>query len=103
MSASSKQYQLRSHPQGIPQFHDNIMNRMLQVIHLCHLPPTLPLYLTLYHSVQNAPFLRQQLLAGNTDFEYAFVDASMVLLLFIATSTSHPKLLHTLTPLAVLR
>jgi hypothetical protein len=51
---------------------------MLETIHLAHLPPHLPIYITLYHSVQNAAFLRQQLLAGNSDFEYAFIDASMV-------------------------
>ncbi|TVY42715.1 EKC/KEOPS complex subunit, partial [Lachnellula subtilissima] len=27
---------------------------------------------------KNAPFLQQQLLAGNTDFEYAFIDASVI-------------------------
>jgi EKC/KEOPS complex subunit CGI121/TPRKB len=51
---------------------------MLETIHLAHIPPHLPIYITLYHSVQNAAFLRQQLLAGNSDFEYAFIDASMV-------------------------
>ena len=51
---------------------------MLETLHLAHIPPHLPIYITLYHSVQNAAFLRQQLLAGNSDFEYAFIDASMV-------------------------
>jgi Kinase binding protein CGI-121 len=51
---------------------------MLETIHLAHIPPHLPIYITLYHSLQNAAFLRQQLLAGNSDFEYAFIDASMV-------------------------
>lgn len=37
-----------------------------------------PLYIALFKDVQNAPFLRKQLLEGNTDFEYAFLDASMV-------------------------
>lgn len=37
-----------------------------------------PLYVALFKDVQNAPFLRKQLLEGNTDFEYAFLDASMV-------------------------
>jgi EKC/KEOPS complex subunit CGI121/TPRKB len=51
---------------------------MLETIHLSHLPATIPLYVILYTSLQNASFLRQQLLAGNTEFEYAFIDASMV-------------------------
>ena len=37
-----------------------------------------PVYAALYDSVENASFLRQQLLAGNVEFEYAFLDASMV-------------------------
>ncbi len=55
------------------------MNRMLETIQLPHLPNTLPLYITFYHSLQNAAFLRQQLLTGNTEYEYAFIDARMVL------------------------
>lgn len=51
---------------------------MLETIHLSHLPATLSLYVGLYHSVQNAPWLRQQLLVSNPDFQYAFIDASMV-------------------------
>jgi EKC/KEOPS complex subunit CGI121/TPRKB len=35
-------------------------------------------YVALYRDVQNAAFLRQQLLSGNKEFEYAFIDASMV-------------------------
>lgn len=56
---------------------------MLEEIRLSHLPPSLSLYIGLYQSVQNAAFLRQQLLTGNTDFEYALIDASMVHLLHI--------------------
>lgn len=51
---------------------------MLETVHLPHLPPDLPIYISLYRNLQNAPFLRQQLLSGNRDFEYAFIDASMV-------------------------
>jgi len=43
------------------------------------MPPDLALHVALYRDVQNATFLKQQLLAGNVDFEYAFIDASMVL------------------------
>ena len=43
------------------------------------MPPDLALHVALYRDVKNAAFLKQQLLDGNTDFEYAFIDASMVL------------------------
>jgi EKC/KEOPS complex subunit CGI121/TPRKB len=56
---------------------------MLQEIRLPHLPPGLPIYVALYRSVGNAAFLKEQLLAGNTDFEYAFIDATIIL------STTH--------------
>lgn len=38
-----------------------------------------PLHLVLFRDIQNAAFLRQQLLQGNTDFQYAFLDASVIL------------------------
>ncbi|KAL4791972.1 kinase binding protein CGI-121-domain-containing protein [Aspergillus venezuelensis] len=55
------------------------MSSPLETIHLPHLPASLEVHAALYKDVQNAPFLRQQLLAGNADFEYALIDASMVL------------------------
>ena len=36
------------------------------------------LYVALFKEVSNAAFLRQQLVQGNTDFEYAFLDATSV-------------------------
>ena len=45
------------------------------------MPPELALFVALYTDVENASFLKDQLLAGNADFEYAFIDASMVRLL----------------------
>lgn len=36
------------------------------------------IYAAIFRDVQNASFLRDQLLEGNIDFEYAFIDASMV-------------------------
>ena len=42
------------------------------------MPPDLTLFATYYTNVENATFLREQLLAGNSDFEYAFIDAAMV-------------------------
>lgn len=54
---------------------------LLETINLSHLPPSTPVHIALYRDVKNAPFLRQQLLSGNTEFEYAFIDASMVRLI----------------------
>lgn len=50
----------------------------LQTFQLAHLPPDLLVYVALYQDLKNAPFLRQQLLNGNSVYEYAFVDASVV-------------------------
>lgn len=50
----------------------------LETINLPHLPSSLPIHVALYRDVQNAAFLRQQLISANADFEYAFIDASMV-------------------------
>lgn len=41
--------------------------------------PDYQLHIGLFKDVQNAPHLRQQLLAGNADFEYAFIDATSIL------------------------
>lgn len=49
----------------------------IETIVLPHLPNH-PLYVALFKDVQNASFLRKQLLEGNSDFEYAFLDASVV-------------------------
>ncbi|PKY06497.1 CGI-121-domain-containing protein [Aspergillus campestris IBT 28561] len=51
----------------------------LDTIHIPHLPSSMPVHVALYRDVKNAPFLRQQLISGNGDFEYALIDASMVL------------------------
>ncbi|KAI5299172.1 hypothetical protein KEM55_002493 [Ascosphaera atra] len=39
----------------------------------------MPVHVAFYRDLTNAPFLRQQLLAGNPDFEYAMIDATSVL------------------------
>ncbi|KAF7911433.1 uncharacterized protein EAF01_002940 [Botrytis porri] len=52
---------------------------LLQTIPLEHLPESHTLHIALYRNLTNASFLHQQLLTGNTDFEYAFIDASVVL------------------------
>lgn len=51
---------------------------LLQTIQLEHLPPGYDIHIALFHSVQNAEFLQKQLLEGNTDFEYALIDATVV-------------------------
>jgi hypothetical protein len=50
----------------------------LETIDIPHLPDSLPVHVALYRNVQNSAFLRQQLLAGNAEFEYALIDASLV-------------------------
>lgn len=52
---------------------------MLETVHLAHIPPHLPVYIALFYEVQNIPFLRHQVLACNSEFEYAFIDASLVI------------------------
>lgn len=50
----------------------------LQTLKLEHLPEDFAVHIALYENVKNAAFLQQQLLQGNTAFEYAFIDASVV-------------------------
>jgi EKC/KEOPS complex subunit CGI121/TPRKB len=56
---------------------------LLQTVQLEHLPPTHAIHIALYRNVTNAAFLQQQLLAGNTDFEYALIDAGVVRVPFL--------------------
>ncbi|CAG8979619.1 hypothetical protein HYALB_00012597 [Hymenoscyphus albidus] len=55
----------------------------LQTFTLEHLPPGYVMHVAVYENVRNAGFLQKQLLDGNEGFEYAFVDAGVVL------STTH--------------
>lgn len=50
----------------------------MQTVKLPHFPEQ-HLQFCLFRNVQNTSFLRQQLLDGNTDFEYAFLDAAILL------------------------
>ncbi|KAL9613127.1 MAG: hypothetical protein Q9167_002292 [Letrouitia subvulpina] len=50
----------------------------LETVSLAHLPDSLEVHIALYRDLKNAPFLHQQLLKGNSDFEYAFIDASII-------------------------
>lgn len=54
------------------------MVAQLETLSLEHLPKRYQVHLALFHDVKNAEFLQKQLLEGNTEFEYAFLDASMV-------------------------
>ncbi|KAF4637468.1 hypothetical protein G7Y89_g619 [Cudoniella acicularis] len=53
---------------------------LLETVHLEHVPASHAIHITLYRNITNASFLQQQLLAGNTSFEYALIDASVVCL-----------------------
>lgn len=50
----------------------------LQSLYLAHLPSDLAVHIALYKNLKNATFLRQQLLDGNSSYEYALIDASVV-------------------------
>ena len=70
-------------PVGIVYFARSVFATMerdvlLESIRIPHMPEELHLFAALFSDVQNPVFLREQLLAGNTAFEYAFIDASMV-------------------------
>lgn len=56
-----------------------IINKMASasIIRLPHLPYT-SVHVSLFKDVKNAAFLRKQLMEGNAEFEYAFLDATMV-------------------------
>lgn len=51
---------------------------LIETHHISYLPESLPVHIALYSDLENASFLREQLLAGNSAFEYALIDASMV-------------------------
>jgi len=71
-----------SHVLGYLSIQHDIVGRMspVQTFHLPHFP-SYPIYISLFKDVENASFLRQQLLEANTEFEYAFLDATMVCVL----------------------
>ncbi|RMZ89008.1 hypothetical protein DV736_g3767, partial [Chaetothyriales sp. CBS 134916] len=51
----------------------------MQQIALAHMPPELVVYAAVFTNVDNAAFLRERLLAGDTAFEYALLDAATVI------------------------
>jgi EKC/KEOPS complex subunit CGI121/TPRKB len=56
-----------------------LQNGKVEEVLLPHLPETHTIHMALYANVTNADFLHKQLLQGNTDFEYAFLDAQVLL------------------------
>ncbi|KAH6633833.1 kinase binding protein CGI-121-domain-containing protein [Chaetomium sp. MPI-SDFR-AT-0129] len=51
----------------------------LEKLHLEHIPLEYQVYLGLFRNVANADFLHKQLLSRNSEFEYAFIDASTII------------------------
>jgi EKC/KEOPS complex subunit CGI121/TPRKB len=51
----------------------------LEKLELEHVPPTYQVYGALFRDVTNTDFLHKQLLSRNSEFEYAFIDASSVI------------------------
>lgn len=50
----------------------------MEQLQIAHMPQDLAVYAAYFTDVENASFLREQLLASNAAFEYAFIDTSMV-------------------------
>ncbi|KAL8701724.1 MAG: hypothetical protein Q9201_004756 [Fulgogasparrea decipioides] len=51
----------------------------LKTLHLAHVHNDYSVHVALFDHVKNAAFLQQQLLEGNSAFEYAFIDASVII------------------------
>ncbi|KAI1756837.1 kinase binding protein CGI-121-domain-containing protein [Xylaria castorea] len=51
---------------------------ILESLQLEHVPSTHSVHVAVFRDVENAAFLHQQLLAWNADFEYALIDAGVV-------------------------
>jgi EKC/KEOPS complex subunit CGI121/TPRKB len=54
------------------------MSSQIEVVQLEHIPSRYIIHLAIFEDVRNAEFLHKQLLSRNPEFEYAFVDASVV-------------------------
>lgn len=50
----------------------------VQTLRLEHVPHPHEVHVVAFNDVANGAFLRDQLLSGNPEFEYAFVDSSVV-------------------------
>lgn len=49
-----------------------------ETIRIAHIPEDLPIYVACFRDVKNAGFLREQLLAANQVYNYAFIDAATI-------------------------
>ncbi|KAL7270174.1 hypothetical protein RUND412_007125 [Rhizina undulata] len=58
-------------------------------LQLEHIPAPHTVHIALFKDVRNASFLRDQLLAGNAEFEYAFIDASTIISTVHALAATH--------------
>ena len=58
----------------------------LQTIRFEHVPVTHAVHVGLFRNVKNAAHLQSQLISRNADFEYAFIDASVVRLSQVSES-----------------
>ena len=50
----------------------------VQTFNIAHVAHSTPVFAALFKDVENAAFLRRQLVEANADYEYAFLDASTV-------------------------
>jgi len=62
---------------------------LLDSLNLEHVPSSHTIHIALFRNVKNAAFLHQQLLTGNTAFEYAFIDASVIISRLHALSAAY--------------
>ncbi|KAG9240860.1 kinase binding protein CGI-121-domain-containing protein [Calycina marina] len=62
---------------------------VLQTISLEHLPADYVVHIAVYREVKNSSSLQEQLLAGNTEFEYALIDASVIISKIQAMSAAY--------------
>lgn len=51
----------------------------LETLHIEHVPADHHIYGALFRDVQNVDFLQAQLIGKNPEFEYAFIDASVII------------------------
>lgn len=65
-------------PSKKPRLEQTTDKMALESLALEHLPTSHQVHLAMFKDVKNAAFLHQQLLARNAEFEYAFIDASVV-------------------------
>lgn len=79
-------------------------SQVLETIQLDHVPSTHTVHVGVFKDVANSEFLHQQLLSRNTDFEYAFIDASSVrVILSCSHTTTAPVLLTCPVPYTCMR